>query len=95
MTAIINATLVMRDHLIPKAALLIENGKIHSFGEMRKFSIPEGCEIIDAKDQFVGPALWTSTPTPTARCSSTKTPRPQSIILSTALPPYWLHFTSV
>ena len=32
MTAIINATLVMRDHLIPKAALLIEDGKIHSFG---------------------------------------------------------------
>ena len=57
MTAIINATLVMRDHLIPKAALLIEDGKIHSFGEMRKFSIPEGCEVIDAKDQFVGPGF--------------------------------------
>ena len=57
MKAIINATLVMRDHLIPKAALLIEDGKIHSFGEMRKFAIPEGCEIIDAKDQFVGPGF--------------------------------------
>ncbi len=57
MTAIINATLVMRDHLIPNAALLIEDGKIHSFGEMRKFSIPEGCEIIDAQGQFVGPGF--------------------------------------
>ena len=57
MTAIINATLVMRDHLIPEAALLIEDGKIHAFGEMRNFPIPEGCEIIDAEGQFVGPGL--------------------------------------
>ena len=57
MTAIINATLVMRDHLIPEAALLIEDGKIHSFGEMRSFSVPEGCEIIDAEGLFVGPGL--------------------------------------
>ena len=57
MKAIINATLVMRDHLIPEAALLIEDGKIHSFGEMRKFSIPEGCEVIDAEGLFVGPGL--------------------------------------
>jgi len=57
MTAIINATLVMRDHLIPNAALLIEDGKIHSFGEMRKFSVPEGCEIIDAEGLFVGPGF--------------------------------------
>ena len=57
MLAIKNATLVMRDHLIPDAALLIEDGKIHSFGEMRKFSIPEGCEVIDAEGLFVGPGL--------------------------------------
>ena len=57
MTAIINATLVMRDHLIPEAALLIEDGVIHSFGEMRTFAVPEGCEIIDAEGLFVGPGL--------------------------------------
>ena len=57
MTAIINATLVMRDHLIPKAALLMEDGKIHAFGEMRKLSIPEGCEIIDAEGRYVGPGF--------------------------------------
>ena len=57
MKAIINATLVMRDHLIPKAALLIEDGKIHSFGEMRRVPVPEGCEIIDAQGLFVGPGF--------------------------------------
>ncbi len=57
MIAITNATLVMRDHLIPDAAIVIEDGRIHSFGEMRSFRIPEGCEIIDAGGEFVGPGL--------------------------------------
>lgn len=57
MKAIINATLVMRDHLIPEATLLIHNGKIHSFGEMRSLPIPQGCEVIDAEGLFVGPGL--------------------------------------
>ena len=35
MKAIVNATLVMHDHLIPEAYLLIENGRIAAFGEMR------------------------------------------------------------
>ena len=49
MTAIINATLVMRDHLIPNGVLLMDGGKITAFGESRKMEIPEGCEIIDAE----------------------------------------------
>ena len=57
MKAIINATLVMRDHLIPEAALLIDGGKIAGFGEMHTTPIPEGCEIIDAGGLFVGPGL--------------------------------------
>ena len=57
MTAVINATLVMRDHLIPEAVLLMEDGKICDFGEMRSTAIPEGCEIIDAKGAFVGPGF--------------------------------------
>jgi len=57
MTAIKNATLVMRDHLIPDAVLFMEDGKITGFGEMRSTPIPEGCEIIDAQGQFVGPGL--------------------------------------
>ena len=57
MTAIINATLVMRDHLIPEAVLLIEDGVIKEYGEARKLAVPEGCDIIDAEGLFVGPGL--------------------------------------
>ena len=55
--AIINAELVMRDHLIPEAMLLIEDGRIADFGEMRGKAVPEGCEIIDAQGLYVGPGL--------------------------------------
>ena len=57
MIAIKNATLVMKDHLIPEAVLFIEDGKIAGFGEMRTTPIPEGCEIIDAEGLYVGPGL--------------------------------------
>ena len=57
MTAIINATLVMRDHYIPDAVLLIEDGKIKEFGPARKLNVPEGCDIIDAKGRYVGPGF--------------------------------------
>ena len=57
MKAIINAELVMKDHLIPEAVLFIADGKIAGFGEMRTTPIPKGCEIIDAKGQYVGPGL--------------------------------------
>ena len=57
MIAIINAELIMRDHLIPEAVLFIEDGKIAGYGEMRTTPIPEGCEIIDAEGSYVGPGL--------------------------------------
>ena len=57
MKAIVNATLVMHDHLIPEAYLLIENGRIAAFGEMRGWEIPGDCEVIDAGGLFVGPGL--------------------------------------
>ncbi len=57
MKAIINATLVMRDHFIPDAVLLMEDGKIVDFGEARKLAVPEGCEIIDAGGNYVGPGF--------------------------------------
>ena len=57
MLAIINTELVMRDHLIPEAVLFVEDGKISDFGEMRTTPIPEGCDILDAKGQYVGPGL--------------------------------------
>ena len=57
MKAIINAELVMKDHLIPEAVLFIEDGKIAGYGEMRNTPVPEGCEVIDAKGAYVGPGL--------------------------------------
>ncbi len=55
MLAVINATLVMRDHLITDATVLCEDGKIAQFG--KKVEIPEGAEILDAKGKYVGPGL--------------------------------------
>ena len=40
MIAIVNAELVMRDHLLPEAVLFIEDGKIAGYGEMRNTPIP-------------------------------------------------------
>ncbi len=57
MTAVINATLVMRDHLIPDAALLMSDGKITAFGKQKDIHIPEDCEVIDAQGLFVGPGF--------------------------------------
>ena len=57
MIAIINAELVMPDHLIPDAVLFIQDGKITGFGEMRNTPIPEDCQIIDAEGLYVGPGL--------------------------------------
>ena len=57
MTAIKNTTLIMRDHFIPDAVLLIEDGKILDFGEARKLAIPEDAEIIDAEGAYVGPGF--------------------------------------
>ena len=57
MIAIKNATLVMKDHLIPDAVLFVEGGQIHSFGEMRTTEIPADCEVYDAEDLYVGPGL--------------------------------------
>ncbi len=55
MIAIKNAILVMPEHYIPDATLVIENDIIKDF-EI-KISIPEGAEIIDAEGLFVGPVL--------------------------------------
>ncbi|MBQ3134793.1 MAG: amidohydrolase family protein [Oscillospiraceae bacterium] len=57
MKAIINAELVLKDHLIPDGVLFIEGGIIADFGEMRNTPIPEGCEVIDAQGLYVGPGL--------------------------------------
>ena len=57
MIAIKNATLVMKDHLIPEAVLFIEDGVIAGFGEMRSTPIPADCQIVDAEGLYVGPGF--------------------------------------
>ncbi len=57
MIAIINAELIMRDHLIPDGYMLIEDGIIKDYGEMFHVGNFDGCEIIDAKGAYVGPGL--------------------------------------
>lgn len=52
MIAIINSELVMHDHLIPEAVLLIEDGKIAGFGEMRTTPIPEGARLSMPRDSM-------------------------------------------
>ena len=57
MKAIVNAELIMRDHLIPEAVLFVEDGVIAGWGEMRNTPVPAGCEVIDAEGAYVGPGL--------------------------------------
>ncbi len=57
MKAIINGTLVMRDHYIPDAVVLMDEGKIKAFGPAKKITIPENCECIDAQGRYVGPGF--------------------------------------
>ncbi|MBE6588724.1 MAG: hypothetical protein E7643_00970 [Ruminococcaceae bacterium] len=57
MLAIKNAVLVMRDHFIPDATLLVENGKIVAFDEERFLPVPKDCEVIDAEGLYVGPGF--------------------------------------
>ncbi len=55
MTAIVNVTLVMGDHLIPQATLLAEDGGIRAFG--RDIAVPEGAEVLDGHGLYLGPGL--------------------------------------
>ena len=57
MKAIINANIIMPDHVIPNGVILYEDGVIRAFGKAKNVKIPEGAEIIDAENQYVGPGL--------------------------------------
>jgi len=50
-----NATIVMSDHLIPNASLLISEGRISDFGE--NIEKPLDAECIDANGLYLGPGL--------------------------------------
>ncbi len=57
MKAIVNATIVMRDYLIPNGTILIDGDRIFKFGKAKDITLPNGCEIIDAEHLYVGPGL--------------------------------------
>ncbi len=57
MLAIKNAVLVMRDHLVPDGALLVEDGKIVAAGEASAIPVPDACKTLDAGGLFAGPGL--------------------------------------
>ncbi len=57
MKTIINATLVMNDHLIPDAYLTMEQGCIAEYGEMRSCPATKNPDTIDANGLFLGPGL--------------------------------------
>lgn len=56
-TAIIHANIVLKDHYIPDGILLIEDGIIKAFDEMRHLPTPEDAEVIDAAGNYVGPGF--------------------------------------
>ena len=49
MKAIINANIIMPDHVIPNGVILFDDGVIVDFGKAKNVTIPEGAEIIDAE----------------------------------------------
>ena len=54
MKAIINANIVMPDHLIPNGTVVINNGRIVDFG--KKINT-DGMDIFDAEGAYLGPGL--------------------------------------
>ena len=48
MKAIINANIIMPDHVIPNGVILIDEGVIVDFGKAKNVQIPANAEIIDA-----------------------------------------------
>jgi len=57
MLAVVNAVLVMRDHLIPDGVVLMDGGKIVRAGARRDAAVPHDCEVLDARGRFAGPGL--------------------------------------
>ena len=46
MKAIVNANIIMPDHVIPNGVILLENGVIKDFGKAKNVEIPTNAEII-------------------------------------------------
>ena len=57
MLRIKNATLIMRDHLIPSGAVLMDGNTIIQFGLQKDVPTPDGCRELDAEGAYVGPGF--------------------------------------
>lgn len=57
MLAITNTHIILRDHMIVDGMIVIDNGRIVDFGEMRLMTVPEGADVFDAHGAFAGPGL--------------------------------------
>ncbi|MDD4312810.1 MAG: hypothetical protein PHW41_10045, partial [Eubacteriales bacterium] len=57
MKAIVNANLVLEDRMLLNGAILIDNGRILSFGPMDELKISPDAEIFDAQGKWVGPGF--------------------------------------
>ncbi len=57
MLTVVNATLVMPDHLIPDAYIQMEGGVIKDYGEMHADLDLSDCEVLNAQGAYVGPGL--------------------------------------
>lgn len=57
MKAIVNAIVVMKDYFIPNGVILIDKDEIVKVGKAKDVVIPDGAEIIDAENNYVGPGL--------------------------------------
>ena len=55
--AIINANIVLKDHYIPDGIIIMEDGIIKDFDEMRHLPTPKDCEVIDAGGNYAGPGF--------------------------------------
>ena len=49
MKAVVNANVIMPDHVIPNGVILFEDGVIRAVGKAKDVPVPEGAEIIDAE----------------------------------------------
>ncbi|MBQ8416693.1 MAG: amidohydrolase family protein [Clostridia bacterium] len=56
-TAITNANIVLENGILWDGVLLLEGGKIHSFGAARDMEIPAEAAVINAKGAYVGPGF--------------------------------------
>ena len=57
MLVIKNITLIMKDHLVPDAVLLLDQGVIRDYGERCGIPGPAGAQIVDGGGLFAGPGL--------------------------------------